>query len=312
MEQHDPKTRLDLTKKLLGGIRLPKSRPEDFDPRVASDEDLKLYGLPPRPDKATQPKQFAKWEDVMGRKLTFVSPTFKIVEDTIESTNWCGAVNTNLGEDDSFWEVSAEWEVPNQEPSKEADGTYKDGKYRFPIWVGIDGTAGSHDVLQCGTGQRVEVIDGQKNPPDTFAWFEWYPAHMCRIEGFDVQVGDMVWCLIAAYSNTEGAAFFFNERSWEFTSVTFDAPDGTQLKGNSAEWIVEDPAIPGSTSHPKKRYPMGNFGHVTFYSCWAITNNGDWKDLADANVEVMVQDGSYLCVANVVDPSTLIVDYRGS
>jgi len=76
----DPETRLDLTKKLLDSIRIPQTPPENFDPLQASDEALKLYGLPPRPNKTTQPRRFAKWERLMAQPFKFVSPTFEIVE----------------------------------------------------------------------------------------------------------------------------------------------------------------------------------------------------------------------------------------
>jgi len=215
-------------------------------------------------------------------------------------------VNTSLDDGDSFQDVDATWTVPNPLPAQEADGTYKDGKYKCAAWVGIDGSGGSHDVLQCGTAQVVEAVDGQKKDPNVYFWYEWYPTHEIRVKNFDVNVGDLVYCWIEAESSTEGKATCYNVSTGNATRVAFDAPNGTELVGNSAEWIMEDP------SHSHKRYPMPNFGTITFTDCYAETKNYAEKDLEDANVEVMVQSGVTICVATVIDNETLEVDYKAS
>lgn len=50
--------------------------PDDFDPRIASDRELLLYGLPQRPDPGTHPRLSALWERAAARRPRFVTPTF--------------------------------------------------------------------------------------------------------------------------------------------------------------------------------------------------------------------------------------------
>jgi hypothetical protein len=310
MEGHQ-KSRLDLTKELLKGIRVPQSPPVGFDPLRATDDDLKLYGLPPRPDKTTHPLQSAKWEKVMKRPLTFVSPTFKIAEDegshpVHKSKNWCGAINTNLDPGDSFESVEADWIVPDPYPSKyDPHPYYKDGEYRVGTWIGIDGAGGSKDILQAGTGQRVKVVNHVKQEPTVRAWFEWYPAHAVFIDNYTVSPGDTMYGFVEAVTTTEGFAFFLNWQTEEYTSFSVPAPAGTKLKGTSVEWIVEDPSQSGS------RAPIANFGSTFFNECYAITTKYEVKNLKDTELDVMVQDNITISVAEVENDHLLGVFYRG-
>jgi hypothetical protein len=54
---------------------------------------------------------------------------------------------------------------------------------------------------------------------------------------------------IWATSATEGHAYFSNESASIAVSIKFSAPPGFSLIGNSAEWIVERPAMNGELSN---------------------------------------------------------------
>lgn len=56
----DPATRRGLSKKLLQGARIPNAPPKDFKPLQGTNDELKSYSLPPKPDKKTHPGRYAK------------------------------------------------------------------------------------------------------------------------------------------------------------------------------------------------------------------------------------------------------------
>ena len=54
-----------------------------------------------------------------------------------------------------------------------------------------------------------------------------------------------------------------NRTTGDSTSLTFNAPSGTSLVGNSAEWIVEAPTVGGQQSS------LADYGEVFFSVCEA-------------------------------------------
>src|SRR5262252_7542828 len=43
----------------------------------ASDVELALYGVPPRPDRTLDPRLYELWYDAFSRKTTFISPALR-------------------------------------------------------------------------------------------------------------------------------------------------------------------------------------------------------------------------------------------
>jgi hypothetical protein len=52
--------------------------PREFDPRRADPERLREFGLPPQPDRLTQPEQYTFWWKMFSPPLHFVKPKFSI------------------------------------------------------------------------------------------------------------------------------------------------------------------------------------------------------------------------------------------
>jgi hypothetical protein len=52
--------------------------PKEFDPRRADPARLCEFGLPPKPDRLTQPEQYAFWWKMFSPPLHFVKPEFSI------------------------------------------------------------------------------------------------------------------------------------------------------------------------------------------------------------------------------------------
>ena len=53
------------------GVRVFPPPPKGFDPFTATKIDLARHGLPPRPDRQTQPVQAALWEHIANRYGSF-------------------------------------------------------------------------------------------------------------------------------------------------------------------------------------------------------------------------------------------------
>lgn len=283
------------------GVRLPQAPPPGFDPRTADDATLKAHGLPPRPNKDKQPQKFAKWEKIMSGLKRFVVPDFESTGSCdITSSKWTGAVTTKLDAGESFDDVEGTWIVPCPYPPQCVSGTYDCNS-----WIGLDGYGTSTDLLRAGTLQRVVANDsGEAISRTVFAWYQWYPEDRFKITSFPVNFGDTIDCEIWALSETEACVFFFNEGSGDWAGFYVEAPDGTTLKGNSAEWIMEDPSLTESA------YSMANFASTYFNGCLATTTNGTEEDLSSAQLIVMVKSGEITASAVIENPRLLGIFYR--
>lgn len=129
-----------------------------------------------------------------------------------------------------FTSVAAQWNVPAvTAPLNDS------GDLRSSIWVGIDGWD-SNDVMQAGTEQDV----APNGSTDYYCWYEWYPADTVEIANLPVRPGDAVYFNVRRLSST--LADLMAIVAGKGVSMTFAAPSGTTLGGQSAEWIVERPS----------------------------------------------------------------------
>jgi hypothetical protein len=307
----DPATRLDSSQKLLDGARIPKAPPKGFNPLEGTNDELKSYGLPPKPDETAHPQRYAKWAKNLSKSLTFVSPTFKIIQDKrvplsdstekvkddATSGNWSGFVATDLNSGSKYSVVEAEWIIPNAWPNSSG----ADGVYLVANWVGIDGW-GSGDVLQTGTLSECVVSGGKITTQTAYPWFEWYPAYSIAFTNLTVHPGDTIWGYIYAESSTVGYAFLMNVGAGTYTSVTFDAPIGTSLQGNSAEWIVEDPSTGPS------EYMFPNFGSTFFFDCYAFSGSLS-ENLTNGFPVSLVQGSNTLSTPTEESPTSFLATY---
>ncbi|HEX9167796.1 MAG TPA: G1 family glutamic endopeptidase, partial [Roseiarcus sp.] len=146
-----------------GSVRTHALPPKGFNPRTASARELRRYGLPQRPDPAIHPKLAARWDEIFSRKITYITPTFRPLEEllpgikrrgrprrdlqTVTNPTWSGAVVHATGSQTFTW-VLGQWNVPDLAPA--AGGG---GQYTF-AFIGIDGNT---DVTQIGTIQSVST-----------------------------------------------------------------------------------------------------------------------------------------------------------
>ncbi|KIK59563.1 hypothetical protein GYMLUDRAFT_261978 [Collybiopsis luxurians FD-317 M1] len=166
------------------------------------------------------------------------------------STNWSGVVIETPPAGQTFTTVTGTFTVPT--PS---------GNGAASAWVGIDGDTAQQSILQSGvdftsSGGRVSFD----------AWFEWFPNFATDFSNFPVAAGNVITVTVHATSSTTGTATLINESTGRTVTQQLTAPDsGAALKGQNAEWIVED------FEEGDSLVPFADFGTVTFTGASAST-----------------------------------------
>jgi hypothetical protein len=271
-------------------IRTFVAPPVTFNPIIASEEQLQQYGFPPMPNRVASPTAYSAWVKAVSAPQTRLespqlvqTPIFngpaKIqsytetkeltgefnanASNSISSTsfNWSGYVTyDNVTRPFAKSYIYAYWIVP---VAQHAFGQGLPAGWDYSSqWVGIDGW-GSPDVLQAGTEADAYLLGSTKS---TFyaAWIEWYPFNESRISNFSVAPGNELFVEVWNTSPTVGNAYLVNFTTQQSVAFTFNAPGGTTLVGNSAEWIMERPGISGGLA------PLTNYVACPFDACYAF------------------------------------------
>jgi hypothetical protein len=285
----------------LPGATTFAAPPQGFAVLTASDELLANYGFPPRPNQAASPKAYASWAKAMLASQRRVAPTIEqtsifhgparlreadqsSTEDTLASSNWSGYVDFNGGTrfaSSSFSAIAAEVVVPI---ARGAFGVC-DGDVEYgSSWVGMDG-ANSNDVLQAGIEFDATCSYGITETLYS-PWFEWYPSAEYRITNMPIAPGDDFFIEVWNTSATQGFAYLVNENANEAETISFQAPSGTKLIGNSAEWITERPEVNGATA------TLTNYIADPFWNAYGVTHNGRAFDPGSSEAIVMLDDNN--------------------
>jgi hypothetical protein len=290
-----------------GSVRTHPLPPKGFDPRTASARDLRRYGLPQRPDPGIHPQLAARWAEIFSRKITYITPTFRPLEEllpgvkrrgrprrdlvTVTNSTWSGAVVHAAGTQTFTW-VLGQWNVPDLAPAASGGG-----QYTF-AFIGIDGNT---DVTQIGT---VQSVSGASR--SCYAVYEWYPNSWSALTNLPVSFGDTMIGLICLDSPTEAFFSLLNATTGIHAGFVFDAPAGTASLENQAEWILERPEISGVNP------PMPNFGEIYFDS--AMGGHG-LDFLADGGSDTainMVVNGATVATTTVETPTLIKIAYTGN
>jgi hypothetical protein len=237
-------------------------------------------------------------------RLVDVVKLWQLIPET--STNWSGAY-VKRPNTEPLVSVTGEWTVPGVNPPASAwNGTgYNDGTYLCGVWVGIDGTQGTGDVMQAGTASQCVVAGGKMISTRFFAWIEWFSLPSVAVVNFPVQVGDLISCTVCApFGNTHGSALFNNLTSGATTNVGIDPPAGTSLVGNVAEWIVEDPGMAGGGL-----FPFPNYGSTHFTDCSAGSQNIELDLNAAKVIDLVDASNTVLSSAYIESNRTLFCRY---
>jgi hypothetical protein len=255
-----------------------------------TDDDLRLHGLPHRPDPKTLPHAARAWLRVMRRIKRFVVPQLTVRHDYLfrpirparaaqgtalgasATSNWGGLVMTDAPPYQQAW---GSWTIP--EIQIPPGGT--DPSYSCAIWVGLGGYLNDDNLLQAGTAQAV----GADGATECFAWYEWYPAAPIMLTGFNVEAGHTIAVFVGGYDDGSGRgvvgmANLVTGEAIPATVVPLPAVDAcgnavspaiTSPSGLSAEWIVERPDL--GCGGPEKYAELPDFGEVNFTHAAAVS-----------------------------------------
>jgi hypothetical protein len=288
--------------------------PAGFDIQTATDAQLKQYGFPADIANPKDQARYAQLKEQLKGRFHYVAPTFRVNPEKVHglnrksksangaetSGNWSGAV-VYAPAGQSFKWIEGDWVVPN------VSAPTQNSWYYSASWIGIDGD-GSPDVCQAGVECEVYQSGGTVTR-HIYPWFEWYPLSEVQITNFAVSPGDMITMLICtsqAAGSTNATVYFTNRTSGASTSVGFNAPSGTKLVGNSAEWIVEAPTVNGSQS------AIADFGEVFFSVCEAVTNSGATVDGGTGDTISLVAAGKTVAAGALITPTVVLSSYAGA
>ena len=314
---------------LSHGIKITtfEQPPEGFDPMSAQPAELVRYGLPTMVPDEHHRQRYQRVMQQLSGKFHYVTPTFEVREDrfhgphrvapgrkgkaagtrtgatgagTETDTNWAGGV-VFAPSGDSFKWLEGDWVVPNV-------GAPAQNKWYYSAsWIGIDGD-GSGDV--CQTGVECEVYQsGATVTRNIYPWWEWYPNPEVKITNFAVNPGDLmtaVLCTASGAGSTTATAYLTNRTSGASTSFSFNAPSGTKLVGNCAEWIVEAPTVGGAQS------AIADYGEVFFSVCEAVTAKSVTINGGTGDNINMTSAGQVVSAGNLITPTVVQCWYQGT
>ena len=287
--------------------------PPGLDPAKATDRERAFYGYPRCPVEF--PDLVERWTRKISDKYKFIELQFKPRErrrqgllsflgkhGTQEFYNWAGAYVTPPKGTTFKW-VEANWRFPQ---SYLPGGAQKNIEYFASTWIGIDGDNGSGDILQAGCDSDVSTSGGapqhQYNP-----WWEWFPAGSFWITNLSFAPGDEIALLICVTAGSTSSAAVFLSNSTTNTGGFFHAtaPSGTNLVGNSAEWIVEALSSPIG-------FTLAKFDTVDFKDCNAGTVSGATVQSGSAGLIDMINaSDSIIANSSLIGATEVEVKYTG-
>jgi hypothetical protein len=319
----------------IAGATTIVAPPAGFDPIAASDEELAYHGFPPRPNQNTEPKAYATWVKAMQHSKTRVMPTLAQTSifhgpakqakantvtsaavannvslsnqpsNTSYSYNWSGYVDfsgaTSYGATSYYYLVN-DFTVP---VAQQAFGACTGGWDWGSAWNGIDGW-GSPDVLQAGIEFDAYCSGGYRSSYYS-AWYEWYPFSEVRIGGFPIVPGDDIFVEVWNTSSTAGHAYLVNYNNNQSVNISFSAPSGTVLTGNSAEWVVERPSVGGSLT------TLTNYIMDPFWDAYAYTRSYAFYDIDEAYpIDMLDNAGNVISYPEYLGLETFVMHDTGS
>jgi hypothetical protein len=262
----------------IPGVKAIAPLPTEYLIDHASDTEIAEYGLPPKPDRASDPEGYANWAKIAGIKRIIPklkenkdirNPPPKILKETrisptsvaVTSDTWSGVaisdpsapfLGAKAGILGNFIVISPDPRCPADLPINRYDSSQ---------WVGIDGWEGN-DVLQTG----VHTVLICPSSASIYPWFEWFSSGSLspevQIQNLPTLPGDAIQTWVSA----TGHITIFNLTRGVGVSVGVPPPAGTHLIGNTIEWIYERPGINATQSNP-----AGTPSHLVPYVFTAIT-----------------------------------------
>jgi len=219
--------------------------------------------------------------------------------DTLYTVNWSGALASNP-KNQRFKSAYGTFVVPH--PDKGAGSA---GQWAAAAWVGIDGADYNQAILQAGVDFFVDA-NGKRSYS---SWYEWYPAGSGEFPTFRPQPGHKVTISITSSSPSKGKVTLKNHTTGHKVSKSLRAPSKAgELRGQNAEWIVEDFMIGDSM------VPLVDFNTVKFVDAHARTGRRKRIGLGDAKIINMISESdnsNILTDVNIIDKHSTGIKYTG-
>lgn len=265
-----------------GNVRLRPPPPKEFDPSTATQDDLKRYGLPLRPDRRQQPGMAALWERKARRYREFehLEPSF---EPTTVATTAASPAAFELSPYEScgyeldsfsapFTALFVTWTVPDLRFV--SSPPFGPDPNEFRTFVTLGSIQGALDV-------HVQMTVDSANAVTSRLWAEFVGDINLTVRPGDVISGSL--CLDTQPPGT-GAYFFANETTGQTMSfpVTTGLPPATFiLAGVSRAGNFQQVPLPA----------LARFGVVYFDEISAYTTGGPLSLTAGDAVTMTDQHG---------------------
>ena len=287
-----PQFDVDALTKIVDASKTSKTPPEGFDPLVAPQEELTSFGFPLRPDQKRQPAEFAFWQKMFAKSLTFEEFRFEIIPPVATqghgffweaprretSSNWSGAYITPR-DGTVFSTIWTKFQVPTPNLPPGATPGETD---LSSTWIGFDGQRRYYmsTLPQFGTAQNIEPKMGVPTR-SYFAWWQWWvrglpnQAIPIKLPVPVIHAGDLVMCYMQVAPDRAGVSFVItNVTTGRVLQFFQNAPPPNgglpfKVSGATAEWVMERPAIPPDPTP----VPLPDYGTVDFRDCGATAIN---------------------------------------
>ena len=265
------------------GVTVVPPPPAGFDPTTASAEENARSKIPPAPDAKTSPQGYAAWAAAVTSKARRESPVLTktnisngpmrgtgssapIANNALSTTssNWSGSADLNISNPQNKEAIEGYFEVPT---AHQAFGGCDGGwDYSF-VWPGIDAlhfprrfTRRAEADAYCNGGSRSTFYS---------AWVEWYPFNETRVSSPAITPGDFLFVEVWNVSPTQGYVYFHDYSSNVTAEYALTPPNGTTLRGNTVEWVVERPGVGGGLATLTNYIDVPN----TYGIAWDYTNS---------------------------------------
>jgi hypothetical protein len=310
----------------MPGIYAFTQPPADFNVRTASQAELASWGYPPRPEASEGPGALARWLEEVNPAMQRVVPDLVRREGIYHrpvqglkvapagsrnapiaatSGNWSGfALVPNTGSQ-PYYLVTGHWTVPTV---KQAPGSCSGGWDYSSQWVGLGGFDDGF-LFQSGSAANV-FCDIGNNIPEYFPWIEWLPSSELVLYKsaatetlYPFAAGDYlivtVWAPTTSWSggvSTTGNLTFQDvTQGWTISlATTAAALGGSEVTGQSAEWIIERTEVGGAFATlpdyiadpwwATRSEDLGSVSHYPGSPGTATAYNITMLDNSDANV----------------------------
>jgi hypothetical protein len=254
----------------MKGVRVFPPPPKGFDALAASKTDLARHGIPPCPDRRTQPERAAQWEQLARRYGGFEHLAPQLIPAdapmppaTVEPGGallLSGLVHCghSLVSEAPFTQLSATWTVPNLNHTSGPNP----GPVPFRTFFGL----GFLDV-------HVEMtVDAAQNVTSVIT------IHTGAQVALPVRPGDAISALLCLNTNPAGTAAYFLANETTSQTVNFAIDTGFPPARSINAGISRDAPFPNQ---------LARFGVVYFDEIVAFTTEGT-RLLTDGGATTMV------------------------